>query len=185
MTRASFEQRVIDHGALKLTTWRPPCWPPKRTCWPLVLPAGALEEAVVDEPARAPAPGDQASLDVVGVFPNDAAIERWVTAVVVEQHEWRSATAVTCPGHRWPGSARHPLSWPPDPNTPASCRLALRSSQRRPLLLHDAGRHHQGDHGRSGTAVCPTSPPLLLARSRCVSAPRPPRPFAVSGPRIA
>ena len=47
---------------------------------------------MVDQPLGAGPPGVKRRCDVVGVFPNDAAIDRLVTAVIVEQHdEWAVA----------------------------------------------------------------------------------------------
>jgi hypothetical protein len=53
---------------------------------------GALAQGVVHHPVRTPAPGGKRRCDAIGVFPNDAAIDRLVTAVIVEQHdEWAVA----------------------------------------------------------------------------------------------
>ena len=53
------------------------------------LPEGALAEDLVNEPARADQQGDQTTLRVVGIFPNEASVIRLVGAVLADMHdEW-------------------------------------------------------------------------------------------------
>ena len=53
------------------------------------FPPRALAEDPQHQPARARQPGDRAPLDVVGIYPNDAALLRLATSLLVEQNdEW-------------------------------------------------------------------------------------------------